>query len=42
MVVDESEKLGVVVIGVNNPHLLDSDLESYRLCPPVNTTIFES
>lgn len=35
MVVDESEKLGVVVIGVNNPHLLDSDLESYRLCPPI-------
>ncbi len=32
MVVDPDENLGVVLIGVNNPHLQDSDLESYRIC----------
>ena len=35
MVVDESQGLGVVIIGVNNPHLLDSETESYRLCPEI-------
>jgi len=36
MLVDESQELGVVVIGVNNPHLLESETESYRLCPKIN------
>lgn len=30
MVVDPLENLGVVIIGVNNPHL--QEVESYRLC----------
>ena len=36
MVVDEMENLGVVVIGVNNPHLEDFETESYHLCPEIS------
>ena len=33
MVVDESAQLGVVVIGVNNPHLQEAEVEEqYKLC----------
>ena len=35
MVIDESEALGVVLIGVNNPHLKENEIESYRLCPQI-------
>jgi len=32
MVVDESENLGVVLIGVNNPHLAEEEVDQYRIC----------
>ena len=32
MVVDESENLGVVLIGVNNPHLREEEVDQYRIC----------
>lgn len=32
MVVDESQGLGVVVIGVNNPHLQQVETEAYHIC----------
>ena len=32
MVVDESAQLGVVLIGVNNPHLQEVEVEEYKLC----------
>ena len=36
MVVDESESLGVVLIGVNNAHLTSEEVEAqYRLCPQI-------
>lgn len=36
MVLDESQKLGVVVIGVNNPFLQESEAEDYKqLCPRI-------
>ena len=36
MVLDESLSLGVVLIGVNNPHLDSSEVEEYKsLCPRI-------
>jgi hypothetical protein len=36
MVVDETENLGVVLIGVNNPHLGEQEIdETYRVCESI-------
>ena len=36
MVLDESLSLGVVLIGVNNPHLDETEVEEYKaLCPQI-------
>ena len=36
MIIDESLNLGVVVIGVNNPFLSESEAEDYKkLCPSI-------
>ena len=36
MVVDESENLGVVLIGVNNPHLREEEVGQYRICQAID------
>ena len=36
VIVDEAKDAGVAIIGVNNPHISEDDIEDYRICDPIS------